>query len=200
MAVTVVAKRKLYAVNVHGRIPDHTVEHTTLATDAAVTGPRVGLGWLSDTGHWGARGHRYPIDACLSETVLVAELRAVAYAWRRIKPTGPVTLLLDSQDAIEYLRRWQGGDGRLPAAYRSAYRTDDATPALVGLADTLAGRPEVTVRWVEGHTGHILNEAADSLAKLGLRGNLSHSEAIAAGRVIAANRLADLHALEASDA
>jgi ribonuclease HI len=187
-----VPKPRKYNFDIHGRIPGYTTEHATVASDAGVNGARVGLGWLSDTGHWGASGHRYPTEFSGIDAVTIAELRAVAHAWRHIQPSGPVTLLLDSQAALSYLRRWLKGEQVLPPSYQVAYRADGEAPSLVGLAEALAGRTNVTVRWVEGHTGHGLNEGADSLAKLALRGDLARSEAMAACRVIAGNRVSDL--------
>lgn len=163
-----------------------------VATDAAVKGRRAGLGWLSTTGFFGALGHYYPFEYSGPDETTIAELRAVAYAWDHIDPTGPITILVDSRAALTYLNGWLGGDNAMPASYQSHYRMRrDGTPALVRLARSIVIHGPVTVEWTEGHVGHPLNEGADSLAKLAVRADLTGAAAARTCEQIARNRIGD---------
>jgi ribonuclease HI len=145
-----------------------------LATDACVDERRASAGFLATTGHYGAVGHTY--DAVISgpQRTEVAELRAVAYGLRRLYNNGvpsetPVDVRIDSPAALGFLHGWVRGSTRMPSDYRS-WRTSDNTPTLELLRRlVVSNAATLTFSFEKGHVGHVLNEAADSLAKLGLR-------------------------------
>ena len=75
----------------------------------------------------------------------------------------PLRILCDSQYAINCCTRW------IPAWKKRGWRKADNKPVLnldllKQLDEELAGR-QVTFQWVRGHTGHPLNEMADTLAR-----------------------------------
>jgi hypothetical protein len=125
----------------------------------------TGYGWLSTHGHWGAGACPQPTALAGADPVVVAELRAVWHAIGAHLPHGHVTVLTDSQNACEWLTRWRAGSRALPAGYVGS---QTHTPRLLVMANGVRRyRHNLTVTWVKGHNGHLLNEAADSLAKVG---------------------------------
>lgn len=136
------------------------------------------LGWayITGHGHWGCGGrifegrlnpHRY--GASLS-----GELRAVHMLLgdlgREFGEIPPMTVLIDSQGAIGFLRRWRAGHvDVMPEGYslrpRHGPAAGDGKPTLVRLAEAVASHPQLTFEHVAGHSGHPLNEAADGLAR-----------------------------------
>jgi ribonuclease HI len=145
-----------------------------LATDASVDKHRAGVGFLATTGHYGAVGHHY--DALISgpQRAEVAELRAAAYGLRRLYNNGvsseaSVDVRIDSPEALDFLHDWACGSTRMPSDYRS-WRASGNTPTLELLRRLVVrNATTLTFSFEKGHVGHVLNEAADSLAKLGLR-------------------------------
>lgn len=107
-------------------------------------------GWVTDFGHGGSgllgpcRGRRTRDRAAQAE--YQGAVKALTAVVRR-HPGRPVELLCDSRDALHLLRTTGSGDERVDQR----------------LAD---GR--IRLRWVKGHTGVPLNEAADRLC-LGTR-------------------------------
>src|ERR1035438_4760710 len=81
------------------------------ATDASYKRGVAGIGCVVSDGSWAlsrwAPGHRH--DPTGPASVLVAELRAVAYLLEGPAQPRPPELLLDSTIAIRYLRAWQRG-------------------------------------------------------------------------------------------
>ncbi|MEO5876432.1 MAG: hypothetical protein ABIS86_16470 [Streptosporangiaceae bacterium] len=153
---------------IHGQVSRWAGERDLLAaTDAGWKQRSGGMGYLVSDGSWGLRGwSRDRLDPTGSSRVLVTELRAIDFMLARL-PERPMTVLVDSTSALEYLDRWQGGDVRaMPAGYDLRARSRDQPPTLVGLAELIAGRPDLIFRHIKGHSGHLLNEAADSLAKI----------------------------------
>jgi ribonuclease HI len=75
----------------------------------------------------------------------------------------PLRILCDSQYVINCCTRW------IPAWKKRGWRKSDNKPVLNAdllkpLDEALAGR-RVNFQWVRGHTGHPLNEMADTLAR-----------------------------------
>lgn len=138
------------------------------ATDASVKGSCAGMGYVTSDGRWGMRSWRQRGDDPSGPSrVIVQELRAVALLLRVLAPQARTVLLVDSAPARHYLRVWQrGGQRPLPPGYRAGPRRANRQPSLVRLAEEMAARPRLTVRPVKGHSGHLLNEAADSLASM----------------------------------
>jgi ribonuclease HI len=98
---------------------------------------------------------------------LTQEIRAVGMAVEDF-PGRSIKFLVDSTSAIDFLRSWQAGyTDRMPPGYSLRPRINgDRKPALVRLAETIAGRTDLRFVHVAGHTGVHLNEVADSLAKM----------------------------------
>ncbi|HEX5541640.1 MAG TPA: hypothetical protein VFX60_08750 [Micromonospora sp.] len=80
-----------------------------------------------------------------------------------------MTVLVDSVPAVSYLHRWQAGKRTMPPGYSLRARSRGSKPTLVRLAERLPHLPEVTFQHVKGHTGHLLNEAADALSRMARR-------------------------------
>ncbi|WP_047891761.1 RNase H family protein [Micromonospora sp. RV43] len=133
---------------------------------------RTGFGWLSTDGRWGTGWCPQPAVLIGRDIPVVAELRAVYHAVKEELPHRRVTIMLDSKVAIGYLRSWTKGELRMPAGYLGSQKH---TPMLTRLARLVAAHPgNLHATWVRGHSGHLLNECADSLAKLGRRSLVEH--------------------------
>ncbi|MFJ5559512.1 hypothetical protein ACIQCD_19405 [Streptomyces sp. NPDC093250] len=144
-----------------------------LATDASVAGDKVGTGYLATTGETGLRAHAYPQYLTAPRVrVVVTELRAVYWGLRRIfaaHPGRPVEVRVDNLDALDLLHEWQRGSDRMPDGYETRLRSQGRRPSLVKLQMYAEYTTGLTFVHEKAHVGNPLNEAADSLAKLGLR-------------------------------
>jgi hypothetical protein len=154
----------------HGRVTGRweVAGPLTAATDASWKNGAGGIGYITSRGSWGLRGwvtdHRDPTG---KSKVLVNELRAVDLL---LRATGnPDVLLVDSLSALSFLRAWQRGDTELmPDGYDLRPRRR-GVPSLVRLAEHVAEADGLVFQHVKGHSGHLLNEAADSLASIARR-------------------------------
>jgi ribonuclease HI len=158
---------------VSGQVKVHNPGPLVFATDGSVARKMrdreylTGFGYLSTDGHWAAACCPQPATLSGRDRAVVAELRAVWHAVGPMLPTTPVTVLTDSQSACRFVEEWKTGSERMPAGYLGSARH---TPRLLVLARAVALHPDnLTVRWVRGHAGHLLNEGADCLARLGCR-------------------------------
>jgi ribonuclease HI len=146
-----------------------------IATDgSSVTGPpsgrrgrgfSTGFGWITTDGRWGLGACPIPANVNGTSPALVAELRAIWHAVDQLWPGETPTLLVDSAGALKYLDIWASGDLRLPPGYLGSQQR---RPTLERLARHIRDN-HASIAWrpVRGHSGHLLNEAADSLAKIG---------------------------------
>ncbi|MGX1541168.1 hypothetical protein [Streptomyces adustus] len=144
-----------------------------LATDASVGPDRVAAGYLATTGHTGLRAHLYPRHLVRPRSrVVVTELRAVYWGLKAVlgeHPGRPVEVRVDNLQALRHLHSWQQGGTDLPEGYDTHLRSQGRRPSLLQLQLLAEYTPELTFVHEKAHAGHPLNEAADSLAKLGLR-------------------------------
>jgi len=148
-----------------------------VATDgSADRGGFTGWAYLATSGQWGCQAGEYRSSGFErrggvngNSAALITELRAVHLALTTIP--GQVTILADSIPALRLLKAWQNGNvDQMPVAYSLRPRASGATPTLVKLADLVAERSsQITYTHVKGHAGHVLNEAADALAKIARR-------------------------------
>jgi ribonuclease HI len=187
------SKKKLQ-IKAYGTVPAQRGP-VVLATDAAVEPQRIGGGFLATSGHYGVRAHPYSSEISGPSRVVVAELRAVLWGLQQVTQvvTGPVMVLIDSTDAIRYLTLWAGGATDLPDGY-DTWRPSGNASSLERLQALVQGRPGLAFKHEKGHAGHALNEAADSLAKLGLRascGKVAKAEVARLAEFYAAQRLRD---------
>ncbi|MGA4943921.1 RNase H family protein [Streptomyces cinereoruber] len=144
-----------------------------LATDASVAMKHASIGFLATTGHTGLRVHLYPEQLARPRArVTVSELRAIHWGLKPVlaaRPGSPVEVRVDSLDALGYLHAWQNGSTRMPEGYETGLRSQGRTPSLLQLQMCVEYTPSLTFVHEKAHVGNPLNEAADSLAKLGLR-------------------------------
>lgn len=162
---------------VAGRARDLTAGHPVYYTDGSVSTRRFanGLGVLTGWGYLGTDGTygcgREPqfVTKAGRDISTVTELRAV---WHAVGDAltdgqGPLTVVLDSMNAVDLLSRWKAGGDRMPAGYVGRTKGE---PTLVRLRLAAAANADrLTVQHVHGHAGDTLNEAADVLAQLGMR-------------------------------
>lgn len=157
---------------VRGRVSARRDRPGTLvaATDTSVRGGAYGIGYVVDDGRWGMHGRPFRHqDPTGPSTVLVGELRAVGLLLDHAADAPDLLLLVDSLPALRYLRAWRRGDTSLmPDGYDLRPRRT-GPPTLVRLAERVARRPGLRAEHVKGHSGHPLNETADSLASIARR-------------------------------
>lgn len=161
------------SIVVTGQIPTSTDGPLVYATDGAARPKPIGhvwhtgFGWLSTHGHYGVGHTPQPEQIAGRDVATVAELRAVWHAVGDVMWREPVVVLLDSRNACRLIDVWKTGRLSMPGGYLGSRRH---MPRLEVLARTVAEHPHnITARWVRGHSGHLLNEAADALARIGSR-------------------------------
>jgi ribonuclease HI len=177
------------------RLPSDQV----IATDAGVRNQAHGIGAVSSRGGWLTSGYlgSGTTHDCFPHCCPITELRAIALALGRLwNAEEPVTVLTDSQDAVSWFAKWRSGSREMLSERYALTRHGGKASALV-LLQRIAVAPQyqelVSVEWVRGHAGHLLNEAADALATIGLDAapvgenerrlrHLSEPEAEAAGQ------------------
>jgi ribonuclease HI len=156
---------------IHGQAPCRSGNAPLVAaTDASWKQGQGGLGYVVSDGRWGMRGWQGDRqDPTGRSKVLVNELRAVALLLSVADDATEFTLLVDSLPALRYLRHWQRGDiSLMPEEYDLRPRRSGA-PTLVRLAEQVTIMPGLRMEHVKGHSGHLLNEAADALASMSRR-------------------------------
>jgi ribonuclease HI len=157
----------------------------TVATDASYKaeiteagGVRKPFSWgyLTTSGLYGLGTTVIPGTVVGGDRALQGELRAMYMALTQpvlvdgqrllLVDAYPIIVLTDSLDAVQYTDAWQAGEEAMPPGYTTDRPTEQPA-TLIRLARLIyeAG-DRVQVRWVRGHSGHPLNEAADALAKL----------------------------------
>ncbi|MFJ4653795.1 RNase H family protein [Nocardia sp. NPDC088792] len=145
-----------------------------MATDGSWKANIGGHAYVTYNGHWGIGGRRMrgPLNPIANGHVgaLVQELRAIGAVLEDF-PGRRVRFLVDSVDAIDYLRAWQAGEiDRMPPGYDLRPRLKGGRePALMRFAGLVCGRTDLRFVHVAGHRGHRMNDVADRLASLGRR-------------------------------
>lgn len=131
---------------------------TAAADGSALSNPGpAGWAWYIDDERW-ARGG-WPLG-----TNNMGELMAVLDLLHQSASSDePLHVLCDSQYVINSITKW------MPSWKRKGWKKADGKPVLnvelmQQLDSAMQGRV-VTFEWVKGHSGHQMNEAADSLAR-----------------------------------
>lgn len=176
-----------------------------VATDGSAVKTRgktdwhTGFGWVASDGTWQLGACPIPVELAGRSGALVSELRAIYHAAHTRLPDGAVALVSDCEQALRYLDSWSRGDvGRMPPGYVGS---GSHAPMLHRLARLVyANRERIAWTLVRGHRGHLLNEAADSLAGIGRRwcsGTYTEAEAERRGRRLVEGFMADPRLAEA---
>lgn len=133
------------------------------ATDGSALnnpGP-AGWAWYINDNAWGAGGNLHATNN-LMEIQAVYEL-LVATEESNLQ-NHPLEILADSQYVINALTKWIHGwkkndwitSSKKPVANRELFEE----------TFNLMQKRDITFSWIKGHSGHVLNEAADVRAKL----------------------------------
>ncbi len=139
-------------------ITESRAGRTVVYTDGACVGNPGPGGWA-----WAVPGGAWACGAERRTTNQRMELRAVLEALREI--TGSVEVVSDSTYVVNCFRdRWYAGWMRRNwrNANRKPVKNRDLWEPLIELY--LERLPEVSFRWVKGHSGDEWNEIADQLA------------------------------------
>lgn len=118
-------------------------------------------------GGWGAllryRGHERHIKGCAAATTNNRmELSAAIEALRALTRPSHVRLHTDSQYVKNGITQWLPGWKK--RGWKTAARTPVKNVDLWQQLDEVCGNHEIQWFWVRGHSGHVGNELADSLA------------------------------------
>lgn len=135
---------------------------TVIAVAGVVLWRTFGIAYMGDTGSWYLRSRvRKPNEMPTAAAFHTAELYAISAV--AAHHSGPLEILCDCPVVVEFVRDWQAGRTPPPVP---GYRGN----RLHGLGPTmLARRTTLTVRWVQGRTGHPLIKRAGELARLASR-------------------------------
>lgn len=123
----------------------------TVATDGSHKDGAAGWAWVSDAGRRDrgrCDGWSYP-----------AELVAIRQALVAHSEFRTITVVTDNMNAINAVRLFGAGEVRKTHKHHLVY------PELSFITRFMATH-DVRFEWVRGHSGHRMNEAADSLALL----------------------------------
>jgi hypothetical protein len=143
------------------------------AADASWKGRAFGYGYITTSGHWGIHSGVHLKGSNGNDRApssVVHELRALAHLFDGVAfdPNRKVILLTDNADARDILRSWRSGNvDRLPRDEHLMRERDRPWESLATLAVRVAEIRRLDVPQVRAHTGHVLNELADSYSKLG---------------------------------
>lgn len=116
----------------------------------------AGWGWYVDEGCWAVGGWAHGTNNMAELTAVLDVLRQTAHL------DDDLVLFCDSTYVINSVTTWMAG------WKRRGWRKRDGKPVLnveimQALDQAMLGR-RVRFEWVKGHSGHVLNEAADRLA------------------------------------
>lgn len=140
----------------------------TVAADGSVRGKVNGFGWLASDGQYNLHGRNDSRKVIGTKPSLVAELRAIDDAVRRLN-NRYLTIICDNSFAVSMTRKWMDGDGILPLGYTTE-RPNGALAGLVIARERIRrNKDRLDIRWVRSHQGEPLNEGADALARLATR-------------------------------
>lgn len=140
----------------------------TVAADGSVRGRFCGYGWLASDGQYGLQGRVDSRKLIGRRASMVAELRAIDEAVRRLAGRH-LTVYCDNSYAVSMARKWMDGQEILPEGY-STERAAGKQAGLVVAQRRLHRNPaRLDIRWAPGHRGEPLNEGADALARLASR-------------------------------
>lgn len=128
-----------------------------VAVNASVRSHVTGYGWLADTGDFGLLGMQHHTEQ------VVAELSAVDDAIRRL-PYERLTLVTDSRQLLDTMRRWIVGGDVLPDG-RTAESADLTEP----LRRIRVCQYRMNVLSTPGRHTALLYDGADELARLAAR-------------------------------
>lgn len=139
-------------------IVNGTQEIIAAADGSALGNPGpAGWGWYIDEDHWACGGWEHGTNN-------MGELKAVLDLFEATasRPEAKLRVYCDSQYVINSLTKW------MPGWKKKGWKKSDGKPVLnrdllEALDNALTGRDYEFI-WVKGHTGHELNEKADSLA------------------------------------
>lgn len=132
---------------------------TAAADGSALGNPGpAGWAWVIDEHQWRAGGWPRATNNQGELMAVIDLLHATAH-----QAAEPLLVLCDSQYVINSVTQW------MPGWKKRNWRKSDGKPVLnrellEELDAALVGR-DVSFKWVRGHTGHPLNEAADERAK-----------------------------------
>lgn len=121
----------------------------------------AGWGWYIDEAHWAAGGWPHGTNNQGELTAVLDLLRQTSHL------PEDVVIYCDSQYAIKSVTEW------MPGWKKRGWRKADGKPVLnleimqaldAEMTTARAARRRIEFRWVKGHAGHPLNEAADRLA------------------------------------
>jgi ribonuclease HI len=140
------------------------MKHVQIFTDGACSGNPGPGGWGAILRH---RGQDKEIKGGEQETTNNRmELMAVIKALASLKEHCHVTITTDSKYVMDGIESW------IAKWKRNGWRTSNKKPVkntdLWQQLDEQVSRHEVVWHWVKGHAGHIENERADELARLGM--------------------------------
>ncbi|MGH8166548.1 MAG: ribonuclease HI [Woeseiaceae bacterium] len=94
------------------------------------------------------------------------ELKAAIEALRALKGRQAVLLHTDSKYLLEGVSKWL--PGWKARGWKTAARKPVRNQDLWETLDALAGKHDITWKWVKGHSGHAGNDEADALANRGI--------------------------------
>lgn len=165
--------------SVRNRLPttESDLPPVIVATDGSVRGDITGFGWLASTGDFNMTGFRHNSRQMGYDLPLVAELRAIDDAVRALSQHRHITIITDSQNAVDMVTAWMQGSMLLPPGYNTDKRKKGRPPGLIAARSRIhQDRQRISISWTRGHTGEPLNEGADALARLASRNHLPGSD------------------------